>query len=63
MEMREENTKFSHAMAKERYRRNCISNLQVADGHIVSDRDWMAAEAWSYYKQRMGTSVGVEMQF
>jgi hypothetical protein len=63
MKMGEENTKFFHAMATERYRRNCISSLQLEDGHIVSDHDLMAAEAWTCYKKRMGTSVGIDMKF
>jgi hypothetical protein len=63
MKMGEENTKFFHDMAIERYRRNCISSWQLLDGHIVTDHDLMAAEAWSCYKQRMGTSVGIDMKF
>lgn len=61
--MGEENTKFFHAMVTERYRRNSISSLQLPDGHVVSDHDQMAAVAWSCYKQRMGTSREIDMQF
>ncbi|XP_071676915.1 uncharacterized protein [Lolium perenne] len=63
MKMGEENTKFFHAMATERYRRNNISSLKLSDGHIVTDHDLMAAEAWTCYKGRMGTSVGIQMRF
>ena len=59
----EENTKFFHAMATERYRRNSISMLRAADGREVSDHQEMAAMLWSCYKDRMGQSTGIQMQF
>jgi hypothetical protein len=40
--MSEDNTKFFHAMATQRMRRNAISSLRAADGRIVSDHDEMA---------------------
>jgi hypothetical protein len=30
---------------------------------VVTDHDVMAAEAWSYYKQRIGTSHGIDLRF
>jgi hypothetical protein len=39
IKMRQENTKFFHAVSTERFRRNSISSLQLADGHIVNDHD------------------------
>ena len=37
-----ENTKFFHAMATERHRRNSIASLKLPDGSVVSDHDQMA---------------------
>jgi hypothetical protein len=59
----EDNTKFFHAMATERFRRNAIALLQDNDGNDVSDHDLMAALLWNDYKNRMGTSEGIDMQF
>jgi hypothetical protein len=50
-------------MATERFRRNSIISLQLTDGHIVTDHDQMANIAWSCYKERMGTSQGINMLF
>ena len=33
----EENSKFFHAMATERYRRNTISSIKSVDGEVISD--------------------------
>ena len=63
MKLGEENSKFFHAMATERYRRNSISSLLLPDGHVVTDHDQMASVAWECYKQRMGTSQGIQMRF
>jgi hypothetical protein len=50
-------------MATERFRRNSISSLQLSDGHIVTDHDQIAVEAWACYKNRMCTSFGIWMLF
>jgi hypothetical protein len=50
-------------MATERFRRNAIALLQDNDGNDVSDHDLMAALLWNDYKNRMGTSEGIDMQF
>ena len=63
MKLGEENSKFFHAMATERYRRNTMASLQMSDGHIVTDHGQMASIAWDCYKQRMGTSNGINMLF
>ena len=59
----EENTKFFHAMASERYRHNSISSLRLEDGSVVTDHEQMAAALWLNFKNRMGTSHGIEMCF
>jgi hypothetical protein len=61
--MSEDNTKFFHAMATQRMRRNATSMLKDADGRLVTDHDEMAGLLWSEYKQRLGTTVGIQMKF
>jgi hypothetical protein len=61
--MSEDNTKFFHAMATQRMRRNAISMLRADDGRIISDHDEMAGLLWSEYRDRMGKSEGIQMQF
>ena len=60
--MAEDNTKFFHAMAANRYRRNSIAMLKDGDGRIVSDHEEMAGMLWSCDKNRMGQSDGINMQ-
>ena len=50
----EENSKFFHAMASERFRRNAIASLLMAGGDPVSDHSQMAGILWSSFKSRMG---------
>jgi mannosylglycoprotein endo-beta-mannosidase len=59
----EDNTKFFHAMATERFRRNAIAMLQDSEGNEVNDHDLMARMLWNEYKDRMGRSEGIDMQF
>jgi hypothetical protein len=49
-------------MATERYRHNAIAQIQTPDGHIVSQDDKFADVAWNCYKERMGTSHGINLQ-
>jgi hypothetical protein len=44
-------------------RRNAISSLKAADGRIVSNHDEMASMLWSEYRERLGTSIPIQMQF
>ncbi|XP_071683219.1 uncharacterized protein [Lolium perenne] len=50
-------------MATQRHRRNAISMLTTVDGRQVSDHAEMAGLLWSSYKERMGMSEGISMQF
>jgi mannosylglycoprotein endo-beta-mannosidase len=59
----EDNTKFFHAMATERFRRNSIAMLKDVDGNVVIDHDLMAGMLLAEYKNRMGNSEGIDMQF
>jgi hypothetical protein len=63
VKMSEDNTKFFHAMATQRMRRNAISSSKAADGRIVSDHDEMAGMLWSEYGERLETSIPIQMQF
>ena len=60
----EENSKFFHAMASERMRRNSIASLKTA-GMVdpVSDHDQMAGILWASFKNRMGQAQGISMGF
>ena len=61
--MGEENTKFFHAMATERFRRSFISSLELPDGHKVTNHDQLADVAWNCFKDRMGSSRGINLRF
>ena len=58
-----ENTKFFHAMAIERHRRNSIASLKLPDGTVVNDHAQMEGIIWNCFKNRMGTSRGIVMGF
>jgi hypothetical protein len=51
----EDNTKFFHAMATERYRRNNICMLTDGNGNEVSDHEIMAGMLLTNFKERMGS--------
>jgi hypothetical protein len=51
----EDNTKFFHAMATERYRRNNISMLIGGNVNEVSDHEIMAGMLLTNFKERMGS--------
>jgi hypothetical protein len=57
----EDNTKFFHSMATERYRRNSIAMLKDDQGNEIMDHDQMAGVLWNSYKERLGRSEGIEM--
>lgn len=59
----EENTKKIHAMATERYRRNSISSLRLVDGSTITDHEKIAGCFWSSFKNRMGSSQGINLAF
>jgi hypothetical protein len=59
----EDNTNFFFAMTTQRHIRNAISMLTAVDGRQVSDHEEMAGMLWSSYKNRMGMSEGISMQF
>jgi mannosylglycoprotein endo-beta-mannosidase len=59
----EDNTKIFHAMATERYRRNNIAMLKNSEGIEISDHQEMARLLWVNYRDRMGSSEGISMQY
>jgi hypothetical protein len=63
MKQGEDNTKFFHAMATERYRRNSIAMLQDGEGNEVTDHQFMAEMFYKEYKETMGHSEPISMQF
>jgi hypothetical protein len=57
----EDNTKFFHAMATERYHRNTIAMQQDSNGNKATDHQAMAGLLWANYKERMRRSDGIRM--
>jgi hypothetical protein len=59
----EDNTKFFHAMASQRYRRNSISSIKADNGELISDHHQMAGIFHSKFRDRMGQTKGVSIGF
>jgi len=59
----DENTKFFHSAATERYRINTISSLQLPSGNLVIGHNEKAALLWEAFKERMGQSDNPELLF
>ena len=53
----DENTKFFHAAATERFRQNTITSLETQDGRIVFDHFEKAALLLGNFKARMGLTT------
>lgn len=63
MQFGDENTEFFHAISTERYRRNTNSQIVDESGRMVSDHGEKSALFHQEFKKRLGTSVGISMQF
>jgi hypothetical protein len=63
VQLGDENTKFFHAMATERYRRNNISQILNSDGSMVTDHQEKSLMFWEEFRKRLGVTVQTEMQF
>jgi hypothetical protein len=50
-------------MATERFHRNSIAMLKDKEGNEVSDHQTMAGMLWYNFKDRMGYSQGISMEF
>ena len=61
--MGEDNNKKIHLMATMTYRRNCITTLKDEAGREISNHEEMAGIRWASYKNRMGASEPIQMQF
>lgn len=59
----DEDTKFFHAAATERYRRNNITHLEAQDGRIATEHNEKAAILLETYKTRMGHTENPIMHF
>jgi hypothetical protein len=59
----DENTKFFHAMATERYRLNVIRQILDNSGRLITDHCEKSALFFQECKQRLGSSVETDMQF
>jgi hypothetical protein len=59
----DEKTKFFHAMASERYRKNVISQIVDNSGRMISDHTEKSALFYQEFKSRMGCSVPTILQF
>lgn len=62
MQFGDENTKFFHSRATERYRNNVIS-LMDDTGRMVSSHGEISALFYQEFKKRLGSSVEISMQF
>jgi hypothetical protein len=49
-------TKFFHANATIKYRRNLITALEDSTGHLVTTHEEKAEQTWISFKERMGVS-------
>ena len=59
----DENTKFFHSRATERYRFNVISQVLAQDGRLVTEHAEKAALFWQEFKSRLGVTVEPQMLF
>jgi hypothetical protein len=59
----DENTKFFHAMASERYRKNVISQIVDSSGRTISDHTEKSALFYHEFKRRMGCSIPTSPQY
>jgi Holliday junction resolvase RusA-like endonuclease len=55
--------KIFHAMATERYRKNVINQILDDFGRMISDHGDKSVLFFHEFKRRLGTSVGISMQF
>jgi hypothetical protein len=58
----DENTKFFHSMATERFRKNVISQKMDGSGRMVTNHDEKSALFWNEFRKRLGSSVDTDMQ-
>ena len=58
-----ENTKFFHAMATERFRKNTITQITSTNGVEVTDHEGKAAIVLEAYRSRLGVSESPSMFF
>ena len=63
MQFGDENTKFFHAMATERYRKNVISQIMDDSGRMVTDHNEKSSLFFQEFRKRLGTTVGISMLF
>jgi hypothetical protein len=59
----DENTKLFQAIVAQKFRRNFISQLQLADGTIVLDQEHMVATLWNSFKEWLGQTKHGSMIF
>ena len=59
----DENTKFFHATATERYRLNTITSLETEDGRSVYEHSEKASMLLEEYNHRMGCTTNPTMLF
>jgi hypothetical protein len=59
----DENTKFFHAIASERYRKNVISQIVDSSGRMIADYTEKSALFYQEFKSRMGCSIPTSLQY
>lgn len=63
MQFSDENTKYFHAMASERHRRNVISQIVDYDGRMVFEQSEKSALFHKEFRNRLGCIVPTDMHF
>jgi hypothetical protein len=59
----DENSKFFHAMATERYRKNVICQILDDTRRTIIDHTEKSTLFYNEFKRRLGTSVEIPLQF
>ena len=59
----DENTKFFHAAATERFRQNTITRLETEDGRVIHEHFHKAAILFENFKGRMGQTAEPQMHY
>jgi hypothetical protein len=63
MQFGDENTKFFHAMASQRFKKNVISQILDISGRMVTDHEEKSALFYQEFRKRLGTSIDISIQF
>lgn len=63
VQLGDENTRFFHAMATKRFRKNVICQVTDENGRTVTDHNEKNALFYQEFRRRLGITVDIAMQF